>query len=292
MSVEVPGADRPILIENAKDGSLLVRVPAGSFKAGDWSSGTVGEPPRTGAAAPSAGQWEEQLRRLLEGGSPGTPAPDRPRENHQPRVETELCAFYLGIHPVTNAQFARFLSEALPPKTSPERFLLWKKYERIRLRPTGFEAAEPWAGHPVAGVSRLGANAYCEWAGLRLPTNLEWEKGARGIDGRQYPWGNAWDASKCRNSSNAAGEGTSGVWDYAVGCSPWGHYHMAGNVLEYCADANDPAVGNPQAGPTSLRGGSWAQGVLQPDSFRVDYLWQSPVLFRQDECGFRVARDA
>ena len=79
------------------------------------------------------------------------------------------------------------------------------------------------------------ANAYAEWAGAALPTEAEWEKAARGTDGRIYPWGNDWDRTKCVNAVHS----TMPVGSIPAGASPYGCQDMAGNVWQWCADWYD-----------------------------------------------------
>jgi serine/threonine-protein kinase len=89
-----------------------------------------------------------------------------------------------------------------------------------------------FADHPATGMTWNGAVAFAEWRGARLPTQVEWEKAARGTDGRAYPWGNEFDAARCNTDS----EGTTPVDFYGdAGASPYGCRDMAGNVLEWTA---------------------------------------------------------
>ncbi len=106
---------------------------------------------------------------------------------------------------------------------------------------TGYIAPPHWRGsdilkgqedHPVVNINWHDAMAFCEWASVRLPTELEWEKAARGIDGRIYPWGNnAPDSTRC-NFDRASGT-TVSVGSYPAGASPYGVYDMSGNVWEW-----------------------------------------------------------
>ncbi|MCY2988975.1 MAG: SUMF1/EgtB/PvdO family nonheme iron enzyme [Planctomycetota bacterium] len=210
----------------------------------------------------------------------------------------ELPSFYLGIYPVTNAQYARFLSARRPGDSDLEQWLTLDGTCFVQKSGDNFKAYGGKPDHPVVQVSWFGAEAYCQWAGLRLPTELEWEKAARGTDGRNYPWGNEWSASKCRNHRIQA-ETTCSVSSHPEGRSYWGHYQLAGNVWEWCADWYDlDAYGRyrrgdlkPPQSATSrvLRGGSWHAG--SPDSLRCASRNDGDPNDRNFHHGFRVARN-
>ena len=211
-----------------------------------------------------------------------------------------LPAYYLAVHPVTNAQYARFLNHRQPTESELERWLLLDRDCHVQESEGCYEVHEGRDEHPAIQVSWHGAVAYCEWAGVRLPSELEWEKGARGVDGREYPWGNDWDPEKCRNLTNCGTERTASVWSYPEGRSCWGHYQMAGNVWEWCADAFENGAfiryGRGDMTPPSgghlasraLRGGPW--DLDGPEFFKCAYRYSFDAPdSRQDYYGFRVA---
>lgn len=219
-------------VVNVKDGTLLVRIPAGQFILG-------------------SDRWPE------EGGEAFSVVLDHD--------------YYIAAHEITNAQYKRFVDATghRPPvehDTDGEPEPVWQ----------GNSFPAEFANHPVSGVSWQDAVAYCEWAGLRLPTEPEWESAARGTDGRAFPWGDEWDPGRCPNATIER-TGTAAVYDFETGRSPWGIYNMAGNVAEWCQDGYNGGqdydlykAGNLSLRPPNpdlhvTRGGDW-------DTCEFDYM--------------------
>ena len=174
-----------------------------------------------------------------------------------------LPEYYIAKTPVTNAQYKAFVDATVhdePYAWFDEQF------------------PEGKANHPVE-VSWDDANAFCAWAGVRLPTEQEWEKAARGTDGREYPWG-AWQLGRC-NSREANIGTTSPVDRFPSGASPYGLLDVAGNVWEWCADWYDSKK---QA--RVLRGGSFSDGA---QLVRCAVRYRNFPELRGGDDGFRVA---
>ena len=204
--------------------------------------------------------------------------------------------YFLAIHPVTNAQYLKFINERNP---SQDELKMWINPQKIiRKSDDQYELRSVQDDHPVVDVSYQGAEEYCRWAGLRLPTELEWEKGARGTDGREYPWGFQWNSSKCRHHENKRFETTCSVWAYPNGRSPWGLYQMSGNVMELCEGWYDPnAYVRYMRGDFTparecdrriCRGGAWAYGPAS-DVFKCASRFYTGSS-RNDHTGFRCAK--
>jgi serine/threonine-protein kinase len=209
------------------------------------------------------------------------------------RREVHLDAFYLSRHPVTNRQFAKFMSVTgyAPDDAEAHRFLShWKRGQ----------CPDDLLDHPVVFVSWLDANAYCVWAGRRLPTEAEWEKAARGTDGRKYPWGKSDPDPSCANFGRTH-SGTKPVGSHPGGISPYGIMDLAGNVWEWCEDVDRPKfyLQGPSRNPRNVaaasdaprvaRGGSW---LYDKQSLRTFARISFAPSYRLDGVGFRVAVSA
>ncbi len=210
------------------------------------------------------------------------------RGNEQPQHKVTLDEYLIGKYPVTNRQYQAFVQAA--GRKSPQHW-------------SGNKIPAGKDNHPVVCVSWQEASDFCAWAGkisgsrVRLPSEAEWEKAARGTDGRIYPWGDqAPDAQRCNFYLNV--DDTTPVGQYSPqGDSPYGCADMAGNVWEWAADwfdgsyyAKSPAS-NPN-GPASgkwrvLRGGSWYSYV---SSVRSAYRIVVDPSKSNDGVGFRCAR--
>lgn len=160
--------------------------------------------------------------------------------DERPAHPVMLPAYAIDRFPVTNAEFAGFLNASGPAgPQNARRYDVDDADARIH-RVGGKWAADPGYGdHPVVEVTWTGARDYCAWRGKRLPTEAEWEKAARGTDGRRYPWGNAQpDATRAR--FGAGWNQTAPVGRHPAGASPYGAQDMAGNVWQWVSSAYLP----------------------------------------------------
>jgi formylglycine-generating enzyme required for sulfatase activity len=204
-----------------------------------------------------------------------------------PRHPVYLDTFYMDKYEVTTSRYARFLQA-----TGRQLPFKWSEAGLVS-----------HGDRPVIGVTWEDADAYCRWAGTRLPTEAEWEKAARGTDGREYPWGNEAPTPRHANFNKCCewkGYGVLAiVGSLEAGRSPYGIYDLAGNVSEWVADWYDKASykyeldRNPK-GPADgeekvVRGGSWFDGgPLQRSALRSRSYPSAPSTDR----GFRCAKDA
>jgi iron(II)-dependent oxidoreductase len=175
--------------------------------------------------------------------------------DERPAHRFELKAFSMDRTPVTNQQFAEFLNAAGPVNRRGERLYdVDDNDARIHKRGDRWLPDRGFENHPVVEVSWFGARDYCAWAGKRLPTEAEWEKAARGDDGRRFPWGSELpDSSRAR--FNAGWNQTAPVGSFPQGASPYGVLDMAGNVWEWVSSAYFPYPYDPGDGREDLTPG-------------------------------------
>lgn len=197
--------------------------------------------------------------------------------SHGPQREVYLDAYWIDRTEVTNADFAAFLEET--------------GYTNVNW--AFIPGGEP--DLPVVDVIWRDADAYCRWMGKRLPSEAEWEKAARGTDGRVFPWGNQWDSARANTEEAGVGH-LLPVGSFPQGASPYSALDMAGNAVEWVNDyfAFDYYAWAPVHNPTgparvmdySMRGGSFAG----PWQYAQTFFRDSSHLVRQNHrAGFRCA---
>lgn len=255
---------------NRKDGSEMIWIPAGSFTMGS----------------------------------------DDMEYDERPAHRVFLRGYWIGKYPVTNRQFAAFLNARLDQGKTDFSFLRRAYDYGIKKEADRFVVAAGKETMPAGAITYAGARAYCKWAGLRLPTEAEWEKAARGDDGRQYPWGSEWkrgfetcaeELGVTKDNVNQMGlhaVPTTSVLSHPQNVSPYGCIDMAGNVWEWSSSlymaypyhADDGRENTRNKGIARvLRGGAWyLPAMFSRTSNR--YRAQREVRHQWGAVGFRVAR--
>jgi formylglycine-generating enzyme required for sulfatase activity len=206
-------------------------------------------------------------------------------DDERPRHAVLLHTYAMDLYEVTVGRYAVFLRKT--GRTPP---LFWDTVD-----------LKEHADRPVIGIDWEDADAYCRWAGRRLPTEAEWEHAARGTDERRYPWGNQTPTPELANYAIGArfsySQTLMPVGHYEKGTSPYGMYDMAGNVWEWVHDwygtnyyevSEEENPRGPEQGQFKvLRGGSWSElpkYLLTYGRFKL-----SPTT-RNSYTGFRCAK--
>jgi formylglycine-generating enzyme required for sulfatase activity len=251
MTIYTPAPPREI--KSPQDGMVQVYIPAGSF---------------------------------LRGSNPEDPLA---QEDEFPQRSIYLNSYWIDKTEITNAMYAQFLNQVGNQLEGGDTWLdADDQAAQVFMENDRWEALEGYENHPVVEVTWFGARAYCEWVGRRLPTEAEWEKAARGTDGRTFPWGEGESGVKkvpC-DQANLAGchLSTVPVGQSPNDVSPYGVLDMGGNIAEWVADWYEAEyyqtspVKNPM-GPESgkyriLRGGTWTRNHLT--SRTVNRFWTDP----------------
>ncbi len=154
-----------------------------------------------------------------------------------PVHKVQVDAFNIDKFEVTNADYKKFIDDGGYQKKElwSNEGWAWKEKSKITAPQYFNESKYNGAEQPVCGISWYEAEAYANWVGKRLPTEAEWEKAAKGTDGRKFPWGNDYKKGLCNNKDEGIGKPTK-IGKYIEGASPYGLLDMAGNVNEWCLD--------------------------------------------------------
>lgn len=161
-------------------------------------------------------------------------------EDEKPEHLVFVKSFFMDVLPVSNADFAKFLNARGLKNHLGESFYDDDDRDaRIHQQNSIWQADQGYATHPVNEVSWVGARDYCAWLNKRLPTEAEWEKAARGTDGRRYPWGNSKPTPK-QALYGAAYNASAPVDAFPEGASPYGVLDLSGNQWEWVSSAYRP----------------------------------------------------
>ena len=192
-----------------------------------------------------------------------------------------VAAFYIDKYEVTNKQYAKFLSETGHRKP--------KFWDDPRLNAPD---------QPVVGVNWEDAEAYAAWTGKRLPTASEWEKAARGTDGRLYPWGDDYDPARGNFDDGGGMDGSTDgyamtpapVGNFIEGISPYGLHDMAGNVWEWVTEQHSEHSETINGKTYAIRGGSWTNGAGDTRT-TIAYIYPAQCSDHSSSVGFRCAKN-
>ena len=177
-----------------------------------------------------------------------------------------IPTFWISTTLVTCREYAAFLDET--------KYVPGGRVRDVISRRSG--------DHPVGNVTFKDAQEYAQWRECSLPTEQQWEKAARGKDGRKFPWGEGFSKEAC-NVADSGGQATVAVAELASGCSPYGCYHMAGNVWEWTVSWYDPLKTE-----RGIRGGSYLEGSRMCTCYYREGI--NPQFFKPD-LGFRCVRE-
>ncbi len=318
---DFPLAMGSYLLTLRADGCDPVTYPVRIRRGGAWRAHPPGEAAAHAVALPPSGALGDGDCYVPAGWFTAGDDPDAP--GCLPRQDVWLDGFVMRRDPVTHAEFLAFLdhlvasnqlerAEALAPRLGASPAAAGGEHLYGRTSSGGFQlqggaaGVEVTAGRPVVCVTWEAAHAYAGWRAAeegrawRLPGELEWEKAARGVDGRFFPWGDHLDPTWCcMRDSHPSRPSMCAVGEFPVDRSPYGVRGLAGNVRDWCSDPFAPAgpVSHdgrwryeepPLAGvPRVGRGGTWC---VNPVSLRSAYRsWFAPTFRSDDSLGFRLA---
>lgn len=290
------------MAEEASNG--MISIPAGPFIMGSDAKDDDGKAQEYGSTKP----WYQ---------------------DEAPMREVDVDAFWIDTFEVTNSEYRDFVianNHWIPNGWKDNGYLLsrevlgYANLERLRILATDtfnldldvttmeydalldaiVEYQQQFDDLPVTGVTWFQARDYCVAQGKRLPTEPEWEKAARGTDGREYPWGNEWDETRLNIGSGDGWEnGVAPVGSHPTGVSPYGVHDMAGNVMEWTADWYQPYPGSEYKSEDFgeklrvVRGGGWGGlgHYVISHFYRAAYRFNLQPNYTFVDLGFRCAKD-